>query len=42
MGKLGRRNNQFEHVDPEQADEVSGETLKADYVTGTRRVQTAW
>jgi aldehyde:ferredoxin oxidoreductase len=33
MGKLGRRNNQFEHVDPEQADEVSGETLKADYVT---------
>ncbi|WP_137288402.1 aldehyde ferredoxin oxidoreductase family protein [Natronorubrum halophilum] len=33
MGKLGRRNNQFEHTEPERADEVSGETLNAEYVT---------
>jgi len=33
MGKLGRRNNQFEQADSDQAEAVSGETLKAEYVT---------
>lgn len=33
MGKLGRRNYQFEQADPDQAEAVSGETLRAEYVT---------
>ncbi|WP_158059599.1 aldehyde ferredoxin oxidoreductase family protein [Halorussus halophilus] len=33
MGKLGRRNNQSEQVADDEAEAVSGETLKSDYVT---------
>ena len=33
MGKLGRRNNQQEFGDPEEAERISGETLREEYVT---------
>jgi aldehyde:ferredoxin oxidoreductase len=33
MGKLGRRDYQAEHSDEDDAEAVSGETLKAEYVT---------
>jgi aldehyde:ferredoxin oxidoreductase len=33
MGKLGRRNNQTEQTDDELADAISGETLRAEYVS---------
>lgn len=33
MGKLGQRNMQTEQADPEDAEEISGETLREDYVT---------
>jgi len=33
MGKLGRRNYQREHNDPDDAEAVSGERLKAEYIT---------
>ena len=33
MGKLGRRNNQTEQTTDENAEAVSGETLKAEYIT---------
>jgi len=33
MGKLGRRNNQYEQSDPERAERISGERIREDYVT---------
>jgi aldehyde:ferredoxin oxidoreductase len=33
MGKLGRRNYQSEQLDDDEADAISGETLKEEYVT---------
>ncbi|MEY7850062.1 aldehyde ferredoxin oxidoreductase family protein [Natrarchaeobius sp. A-rgal3] len=33
MGKLGMRNNQYEHADDEFAEAVSGETLESEYVS---------
>lgn len=33
MGKLGQRNIQIERTDPDNAEAVSGETLKSEYVT---------
>ena len=33
MGKLGQRNSQYEQTTDERAEAISGETLKADYVT---------
>lgn len=33
MGKLGQRNNQYEQSSEETAEAISGETLKAEYVT---------
>jgi len=33
LGKLGHRNNQTEQTTDENADAISGETLRADYVT---------
>jgi aldehyde:ferredoxin oxidoreductase len=33
MGKLGQRNMQTEQADPEVAEAISGETLRAEYVT---------
>lgn len=33
MGKLGRRNNAIEQASDDQAEAVSGETLKSEYVT---------
>jgi len=33
MGKLGQRNMQTEQADPEAAERISGERLKAEYVT---------
>lgn len=33
MGKLGQRNNRYEQADPDDAEAISGERLKDEYVT---------